>query len=135
METKASDEPDVSAEKVLKLQKKQARREAKLMLEIEEAKKDLKKAQKKQSRAQARLENQSASLQTLEAHLKELRTQSQQAETGELSHSATDAEPTSFPGEEVTMPEGSVAITDAPNQSAHRSQTSRKPSSDAGHTE
>jgi hypothetical protein len=42
--TTASDEPSVSAEKVLKRQKKQARREAKLMIEIEAAKKDLNKA-------------------------------------------------------------------------------------------
>jgi hypothetical protein len=48
----ASDESPVSAEKVLKRQKKQARREAKLMLEIEAAKKDLKKAQKKPSKVQ-----------------------------------------------------------------------------------
>jgi hypothetical protein len=44
----ASDKPSAPAEEALKLQKKQARREAKLMLEIEEAKKQLKNAQKKQ---------------------------------------------------------------------------------------
>ena len=67
MATTVSEEPSVSAEKVLKRQKKQARREAKLMLEIEAAKKDLNKAQKKQSKAQARLEERSTTLHTLEA--------------------------------------------------------------------
>ncbi len=67
------DKPYASAEVSLKRRKKQARREAKLMLEIEEADKDLKKAQKKQSKAQARLEARSTSLHTLEAKLAELR--------------------------------------------------------------
>ena len=113
METTASDEPSVSAEKVLKRQKKQARREAKLMLAIEAAKKDLKKAQKKQSKAQARLEERSTTLHTLEARLEELRAQSPQAVTDATSQSTTDAEATSLPGEEATLPEGSVVITDA----------------------
>jgi DNA repair exonuclease SbcCD ATPase subunit len=68
-----SDKPSVSAEEALKRRKKQARQEAKLMLEIEAANKDLKKAQKRQSKAQARLEERSTSLQTLEAKLAELR--------------------------------------------------------------
>ena len=68
-----SDKPSASAEEALKRQKKQARREAKLMLEIEEANKDLKKAQKKQSKAQARLEERSAYVHTLETRLEELR--------------------------------------------------------------
>ena len=55
MAKKASDKPSASAEEALKRRKKQARQEAKLMMEIEEANKDLKKAQKKQSKAQARL--------------------------------------------------------------------------------
>jgi hypothetical protein len=66
--------PSASAEQALKRQKKQARREAKLMLEIEAAKKGLKTAQKKQSKAQARLEARSTYLQKLEAQLEELRT-------------------------------------------------------------
>jgi predicted nuclease with TOPRIM domain len=68
-----SDKPSASAEEALKRRKKQARREAKLMLEIEEANKDLKKAQKKQSRAQASLEARSAYVHTLETRLEELR--------------------------------------------------------------
>ena len=73
MAKKASDKPSASAEEALKHLKKQARREAKLMMEIEEANKDLKKAQKKQSKAQARLEEQSTYVHTLEAKLEELR--------------------------------------------------------------
>ena len=62
-----------SAGKASKQRKKQARREAKLMLEIEGAKIDLKKAQKKQAQAQARLQERSTTLQTLEVKLEELR--------------------------------------------------------------
>jgi len=75
-----SDKPSASAEEALKGQKKQARRETKLMLEIEEANKDLKKAQKKQAKAQASLEARNTSLQTLEANLAELRAQSLEPE-------------------------------------------------------
>ena len=96
MATTASDEPSVSAEKVLKRQKKQARREANLMLAIKAAKKDLEKAQKKQSKAQ-----------------EELRAQSPQVATDETSQSTTDAEVPSLQGEESTLPDGSVVITDA----------------------
>ena len=69
----ASDKPTAPAEEALKRRKKQARQEAKLMLEIEAAKRDLKKAQKRQSKAQARLEERSTYVQTLEARLAELR--------------------------------------------------------------
>ncbi len=110
METTASDEPSVSAEKVLKQQKKQARREAKLMLAIEVANKDLKKAQKKQSKAQARLEERSTTLHTLEARLEELHAQSPQAATG--------AEPTSPLSEETRLPEGSVVMIDVAKMDA-----------------
>src|SRR6266487_1523335 len=51
-----SDKPSASAGEALKRRKKQAGQEAKLMLEIEAANKDLKKAQKRQSKAQAQLE-------------------------------------------------------------------------------
>jgi hypothetical protein len=102
--TTASDEPSVSTEKVLKRHKKQARREAKLLIEIEEAKKDLKKAQKKQSKAQARLEERSTTPHTLEARLEELRAQNPKAATG--------AEPASLPSEETRLPEGSVVMID-----------------------
>jgi DNA repair exonuclease SbcCD ATPase subunit len=110
LETTTSDEPSVSAEKVLKRQKKQARREAKLMLAIKAANKDLKKAQKKQSKAQARLEKRNASLQTLEARLEELRAQSPQAATG--------AESTSLLNEETRLPEGTVVMIDAAKMDA-----------------
>ena len=111
MATTASDtdpSPE-SATEALKRRKKQARREATLMLAIEEAK----KAQKMQTKAQARLEARSTSLHTLEARLAELRIQSPQAATDATSQSATDAEPTSLLGEEATPPEGTVAIKDA----------------------
>lgn len=73
MTKKASNKPSTSAEEALKQQKKQARQEAKMMLEIDEAKKAQTKAQKQQSKAQARLEARSTYVQTLEARLAELR--------------------------------------------------------------
>jgi hypothetical protein len=89
LSTTASDEPSVSTEKVLKRQKKQSRREAKLMLVIKEAKRDLKKAQKQQLKAQVRLEKRSTSLHTLEARLAELRASSSQAASDAISPEAT----------------------------------------------
>jgi hypothetical protein len=80
--------PSASAEQALKRRKKQARREAKLMLEIEKAQKDLKQAQKQQSKAQARLEARSNSLHKLEASLAELRAQSLEPEIGTPPQSA-----------------------------------------------
>jgi len=73
MAKKARDKLSTPAEEALKRQKKQARQEAKLMLEIEVAKKQLKNAQKKQSKAQTLVEAQSAYVQSLEARLAELR--------------------------------------------------------------
>jgi hypothetical protein len=72
----ASDTPLVDDEEALSRRKKQARREGKLMLEIEEANKDLRKAQKKQSKAQAGLQARRTALQRLEAKLVELHAQS-----------------------------------------------------------
>jgi hypothetical protein len=113
MAKSASDKPTASAEEALKRRKKQARREAKLMLAIEAAKRALNKAQRKQTKAQARLEERSTSVHTLEARLAELRAQSPSAATNATSQRATDAEPTSLLGEEATLPEGTVAIKDA----------------------
>ena len=72
----AKDKPSATADEALQRQKKQARKEAKLMLAIEEANKDLKKAEQKIAKAQARKEARSAYLFTLEASLAELRAQS-----------------------------------------------------------
>jgi chromosome segregation ATPase len=69
----ASNKPPTAAEEALKQQKKQARQEAKLMLEIKEAEKAEMKAQKKLSKAQERLEAKSRYVQTLEARLAEFR--------------------------------------------------------------
>ena len=88
--TTSKDKPSASAEEALKRQKKQARREAKLMLAIEAAKKDLKKAQKKQSKAQARLEKRSTALHTLEARLEELRAPSPQSAIDATSQNEMD---------------------------------------------
>jgi hypothetical protein len=72
----ASDTPSADAGVALKRRKKQAKREAQLLLEIEAANKALKKAQKQQAKAQARLEARRTALHTLEVQLEELRAQS-----------------------------------------------------------
>ncbi len=63
-----------------KMRKKQARREAKMMLEIEETKVSIERAEKKLAKAQARLEARNAHLRTLEADLSEFRISHQEIE-------------------------------------------------------
>jgi hypothetical protein len=108
-----SDKPSTSAEEVLSRQKKQARREAKLMLEIESAKKNLKKAQKKQSKAQASLEARNTSLQTLEAKLAELGTRSLEPKS-EMPLDSAELERQQVPSES----EDSVAHSDGYQQAS-----------------
>lgn len=75
MAKKASDNTSspVSTDEIQKQRKKQAKREAKAMLAVEEGKAAVQKAEKKLAKAQARLEARTARLNTLEAHLAELR--------------------------------------------------------------
>src|SRR5215467_7929796 len=63
-----------------KKRKKQAKREAKMMLEIEETKASIQKAEKKIAKAEARLEARNAHLRTLEADLSEYRTSHEETE-------------------------------------------------------
>jgi len=123
-----SDKPSASAEEALKRRKKQARQEAKLMLAIQEANKDLKRAQKKQAKAQALVEAQSAHVQTLEAHMAELRAPGPEPEmvappqNAELDYqqepsengtsSSTDTELTLSIVEEVTVSEVMVVTNE-----------------------
>ena len=132
-----SDKPSASAEEALKRRKKQARQEAKLMLAIQEANKDLKRAQKKQAKAQALVEAQSAHVQTLEAHMAELRAPGPEPEmvappqNAELEYqlepsengtsSSTDTELTLSIVEEVTVSEVMVVtneVTEGPEAAA-----------------
>jgi hypothetical protein len=108
-----SDKPYASAEEALKRQKKQARREAKLMLAIEAANKDLKKAQKKQSQAQARTEERSTYVQTLEAKLAELRAPSLEPAI-EMPPDSAELERQQEPSE----PEGGIAHSDGYQQAS-----------------
>ncbi len=64
----------VSAVNEQKKRKKQAKQEAKMMLEIEATKASIQKAEKKLAKAQASLEAHNAHLRTLEADLSEFRT-------------------------------------------------------------
>jgi hypothetical protein len=63
-----------------KKRKKQAKQEAKLMLEIEETKVSIDKAEKKLAKAQAKLEARNAHLRTLETDLSEFRTTHEETE-------------------------------------------------------
>lgn len=85
-----------------KKRKQQAKREAKLMLEIEAAKKNLRKAEKNLSKTQALIEVHNAHLHTLETILSEIHTSYEESEV-----SAPDADhdqPTSQPElEEITL--------------------------------
>src|SRR5213596_845427 len=63
-----------------KKRKQQAKREAKMMLEIEETKASIEKAEKKLAKAQASLEARNAHLRTLEADLSEFRTSHEETE-------------------------------------------------------
>ena len=114
-----SDKPSTSAEEALKQQKKQARREAKLMLEIEEANKDLKKAQKKQSKAQARLEERSAYAHMLETRLEELRAPSLEPAI-EMPQNSAELERQQVPSEL----EGSIAHSDGNQQASPETKAS-----------
>jgi len=82
MAKKASDDSSsaVSTGETKKQQKKQAKREAKAMLAVEEGKASVQKAEKKLAKAQARLDARTASLQNLEAHLAELRASHEELE-------------------------------------------------------
>ncbi len=114
-----SDKPSTSAEEVLKRQKKQARREAKLMLEIENAKKDLKKAQKKQFKAQVRLEEQSAYAHMLEMRLEELRAPGLEPAIEMPLDSAELERP-----QEPSEPEGGIAHSDEYQQTSAETEAS-----------
>ena len=70
----------VSTGEVQKQRKKQAKREAKAMLAVEEGKAAVQTAEKKLAKAQARLEARTARLHTLEAHLAELHTSREELE-------------------------------------------------------
>jgi predicted nuclease with TOPRIM domain len=114
-----SDKPSASTEETLKQQKKQARREAKLMLEIEEANKDLKKSQKKQSKAQARLEERSAYVHTLETRLEELRAPSMEPAI-EMPQDSAELERQKEPSEL----DSGVALSDGNQQASPETVTS-----------
>ncbi len=60
-------------DKTRKQRKKQARQEARLMLRLEQARKDVQKAEKKLEKAQANLEASSAQVETLENKLTQMR--------------------------------------------------------------
>ncbi len=70
----------VSEDETQKKRKKQARREAKAMLAVEDAKAAVQRAEKKLGKAQARLEARNARLRALEANLTELRASLEEAE-------------------------------------------------------
>ena len=76
----ANSSSPVATDNEQKMRKKQAKREAKLMLEIEEAKGSVQKAEKKVAKAQTLLEARNAHLRTLEGDLNDMRTPSEETE-------------------------------------------------------
>ena len=80
MAKKNSTPPAVEEVDEQKNRKKQAKKEAKMMLEIEEAKVSIQKAEKKLAKAQARLEARNTNLHTLEAELNEFRASHEETE-------------------------------------------------------
>jgi len=74
MAKKSNTSPEVEDVDEQKKRKKQAKKEAKMMLEIEEAKVSIQKAEKKLAKDQARLEARNTHLRTLEADLTAFRT-------------------------------------------------------------
>ena len=66
-----------------KLRKKLAKREAELMLKVDQAKKDLRKAEQRLTRARTGLETAQSALQSTELELAELRAPAQSADGGE----------------------------------------------------
>jgi hypothetical protein len=75
--------------------KKQAKQEAKMMLEIEETKVSIEKAEKKLAKAQARLEARNVHLRTLEADLSGFRSSNEETEVS-AQHSDSE-QPTEQP--------------------------------------
>jgi hypothetical protein len=104
----ATTEPDVSQKDEARRQrKKQAKQEAKTMLKIERAKKDVKKAQKKVARAQSNFDESQAYLHNLEEKLQQIRSP-QEAQTEEAPLSQTspvelpELQPEDFKTQEVS---------------------------------
>jgi hypothetical protein len=81
--TNTSSPPDSGGKRQVK---KQAKREAKLMLQVEQARKDAQKAEKKASKAQAQLEDSRKQLHELEEKLAALRSPQQQTNDQGSAH-------------------------------------------------
>ena len=104
----ATSEPDVSQKDEARRQrKKQAKQEAKTMLKIERAKKDVKKAQKKVTRAQSTFDESQAHLHNLEEKLQQIRSpQEDQNEEAPASQTSPvelpELQPEDFKTQEVS---------------------------------
>jgi len=121
--------------------KKQAKREAKLMLKIEQAKKDVQKAEQKVARAQTNLEESRTQLRDLEQKLNEARaseqpetqtTQELQTRSPEAQHAqnnGTSSEDISVNGEKIQATGYSSTNEDQPLTQAE-SDTTSSPSSE-----
>ena len=119
-----------------KQRKKQAKREARAMLAVEQAKANVEKAQRKLARAQERLESRNARLHTLENKLSELRSsshvsednatqyrmdeQSEQTSTGQNGATASEQETSSVSPEPqpYAMSQENEATSDASTPSS-----------------
>lgn len=116
--------------------KKQAKREAKLMLKIEQAKKDVQKAEQKVARAQTNLEGSRTQLRDLEQKLNEARAseqpetqtiQERQTRSPEAQHAqnnGTSSQDISVNGEKIQATEYSSTNEDQPLTQAESDTTS-----------
>lgn len=77
-----------------KQRKKQAKREAKAMLKLEQTRQDVEKAERRVTKAQAQLEARRTRLHNLETEVEEMRHSQEHAEAGIDTSSATSQEPT-----------------------------------------
>ena len=81
MQTEQTEAEGTASDETKKQRKKLAKREAKMMLKVEQARKDVQKAERKVAQTQAELEATKTHLSKLEAHVQELSTPSTSSST------------------------------------------------------
>lgn len=93
---------DISPDEQKKQRKKLAKREARLMLQVEEARKDIKKSEQKAAKAQKRLDEYQQVLCNLELQLRQMR----ENQVGAAEEVATTSETS---GDEISTPTSSTS--------------------------
>ncbi|GHO43852.1 hypothetical protein [Ktedonospora formicarum] len=96
---------DISPDEEKKQRKKLAKREARLMLQVEEARKDVKKSEQKAAKAQKRLEEYKQALYNLELQLRQIREKQGGAVEEIAGTSDLDSDEISAPTSSTAVPE------------------------------